>query len=90
VPPIPLKFRYAAPLLCGKAGSQTFNLSYPLLTIKHLKSLRPVMHFSSDKHDLTILKPRTPPQYTRTVGTPDYPSGIPDMHTIHDPMISVS
>jgi hypothetical protein len=24
------------------------------------------------------------------VGTPDYPSGIPDMHTIHDPMISVS
>jgi hypothetical protein len=23
------------------------------------------------------------------VGTPDYPSGIPDMHTIHDPMISV-
>jgi hypothetical protein len=25
-----------------------------------------------------------------TVGTPDYPSGIPDMHTIHDPMISVS
>jgi hypothetical protein len=24
------------------------------------------------------------------VGTPDYPSGIPDMHTIHDPMISAS
>jgi hypothetical protein len=24
------------------------------------------------------------------VGTPDYLSGIPDMHTIHDPMISVS
>jgi hypothetical protein len=24
------------------------------------------------------------------VGTPDYPSGISDMHTIHDPMISVS
>jgi hypothetical protein len=24
------------------------------------------------------------------VGTPDYPSGIPDMHTIHHPMISVS
>jgi hypothetical protein len=24
------------------------------------------------------------------VGTPDYPSGIPDMHTIHDPMISMS
>jgi hypothetical protein len=24
------------------------------------------------------------------VGAPDYPSGIPDMHTIHDPMISVS
>jgi hypothetical protein len=24
------------------------------------------------------------------VGTLDYPSGIPDMHTIHDPMISVS
>jgi hypothetical protein len=23
------------------------------------------------------------------VGTSDYPSGIPDMHTIHDPMISV-
>jgi hypothetical protein len=23
------------------------------------------------------------------VGTPDYPSGIPDMHTIHDSMISV-
>jgi hypothetical protein len=68
VPPIPLKFRYAAPLLCGKAGSQTFNLSYPLLTIKHLKSLRPVMHFSPDKQDLTILKPRTPPQYTRTNG----------------------
>jgi hypothetical protein len=26
---------------------------------------------------------------TNSVGTPDYPSGIPDMHTIHDPMISV-
>jgi hypothetical protein len=26
----------------------------------------------------------------RAVGTPDCPSGIPDMHTIHDPMISVS
>jgi hypothetical protein len=25
-----------------------------------------------------------------SVGTSDYPSGIPDMHTIHDPMISVS
>jgi hypothetical protein len=25
---------------------------------------------------------------TNSVGTPDYPSGIPDMHTIHDPMIS--
>jgi hypothetical protein len=25
-----------------------------------------------------------------SVGTPDYPPGIPDMHTIHDPMISVS
>jgi hypothetical protein len=25
-----------------------------------------------------------------SVGTPDYPSGIPDMHPIHDPMISVS
>jgi hypothetical protein len=24
------------------------------------------------------------------VGTPDYPSRIPDMHTIHDPMISAS
>jgi hypothetical protein len=24
------------------------------------------------------------------VGTSDYPSEIPDMHTIHDPMISVS
>jgi hypothetical protein len=24
------------------------------------------------------------------VGTPDYPSEIPDMHTIHDPMISAS
>jgi hypothetical protein len=24
------------------------------------------------------------------VVTPEYPSGIPDMHTIHDPMISVS
>jgi hypothetical protein len=68
VPPIPLQFRYAAPLLCGKTGSQTFNLSYPLLTIKHLKSLCPVMHFSPDKQDLTILKPRTPPQYTRTDG----------------------
>jgi hypothetical protein len=22
-------------------------------------------------------------------GTPDYPTGIPDMHIIHDPMISV-
>jgi hypothetical protein len=28
--------------------------------------------------------------YSSFVGTPDYPSGIPDMHTIHDPMISVS
>jgi hypothetical protein len=27
---------------------------------------------------------------TNSVGTTDYPSGIPDMHTIHDPMISVS
>jgi hypothetical protein len=27
---------------------------------------------------------------TNSVGTPDYPSGIRDMHTIHDPMISVS
>jgi hypothetical protein len=27
---------------------------------------------------------------TNSVGTPDYPSRIPDMHTIHDPMISVS
>jgi hypothetical protein len=27
---------------------------------------------------------------TNSVGTPDYPSEIPDMHTIHDPMISVS
>jgi hypothetical protein len=27
---------------------------------------------------------------TNSVGTPDYPSWIPDMHTIHDPMISVS
>jgi hypothetical protein len=27
---------------------------------------------------------------TNSVGTPDYLSGIPDMHTIHDPMISVS
>jgi hypothetical protein len=26
----------------------------------------------------------------RFVGTLDYPSRIPDMHTIHDPMISVS
>jgi hypothetical protein len=26
----------------------------------------------------------------RYVGSPDYPSRIPDMHTIHDPMISVS
>jgi hypothetical protein len=25
----------------------------------------------------------------RIVGTPDYPSRIPDMHTIHDPMISM-
>jgi hypothetical protein len=25
-----------------------------------------------------------------SVGTPNYPSRIPDMHTIHDPMISVS
>jgi hypothetical protein len=24
------------------------------------------------------------------VGTPDYPSGIPVMHTTHDPMISMS
>jgi hypothetical protein len=24
-----------------------------------------------------------------SVGTPDYPSRIPDMHTIHDPMIYV-
>jgi hypothetical protein len=30
------------------------------------------------------------PRGTKIVGTPDYPSGIPDMHTIHDPMISVS
>jgi hypothetical protein len=27
---------------------------------------------------------------TNSVGTPDYPSRIPDMHTIHDPMINVS
>jgi hypothetical protein len=27
---------------------------------------------------------------TQLVGIPDYPSGISDMHTIHDPMISVS
>jgi hypothetical protein len=27
---------------------------------------------------------------TNSVVTPDYPSGILDMHTIHDPMISVS
>jgi hypothetical protein len=27
---------------------------------------------------------------TNSVGTPDYPSGIPDMHTIHDPVISAS
>jgi hypothetical protein len=27
---------------------------------------------------------------TNSVGTPDYPSKIPDMHTIRDPMISVS
>jgi hypothetical protein len=27
---------------------------------------------------------------TNSVGTPDYPSEIPDMHTIHDLMISVS
>jgi hypothetical protein len=24
------------------------------------------------------------------VGSPDCPSGIPNMHTIHDPMVSVS
>jgi hypothetical protein len=34
------------------------------------------------------------PYFNKTVmvrvGTSDYPSGIPDMHTIHDPMISVS
>jgi hypothetical protein len=32
----------------------------------------------------------TTPKKPSSVGTPDYPSGIPDMHTIHDPMISVS
>jgi hypothetical protein len=32
----------------------------------------------------------TLPWYGTGVGTPDYPSGIPDMHKIHDPMISVS
>jgi hypothetical protein len=26
----------------------------------------------------------------KIVGTPVYHSGIPDMHTIHDPMINVS
>jgi hypothetical protein len=26
----------------------------------------------------------------KSMGTSDYPSGIPNMHTIHDPMISVS
>jgi hypothetical protein len=34
--------------------------------------------------------PRTPLGRAACVGTPDYLSGIPDMHTIHDPMISVS
>jgi hypothetical protein len=28
--------------------------------------------------------------FKEPVGTPVYPSGIPDMHTIHDPMISMS
>jgi hypothetical protein len=31
-----------------------------------------------------------PTEAALSVGTPDYPSGIPDMFTIHDPMISVS
>jgi hypothetical protein len=40
-----------------------------------------------------VLIPQGKAKCTRSgvaMGTPDYPSGIPDMHTIHDPMISVS
>jgi hypothetical protein len=40
--------------------------------------------------DMTMMATKTTTEGMEVVGTPDYPSGIPDMHTIHDPMISVS
>jgi hypothetical protein len=40
--------------------------------------------------DLAKLRQDEETKWAQSVGTPDYPSGISDMHTIHDPMISVS
>jgi hypothetical protein len=40
--------------------------------------------------DVSLFEQETSAMLRMFVGTLDYPSGIPDMHTIHDPMISVS
>jgi hypothetical protein len=56
----------------------TFANSFSKILASYLKPMLTKVSYSQDGSD------------TNSVGTPDYPSGIPDMHTIHDPMISVS
>jgi hypothetical protein len=55
---------------------------------------RPMVRLASPTSDDALSPIKSPRQKknlrTDLVGTPDYPSRISDMHTIHDPMISVS
>jgi hypothetical protein len=48
------------------------------------------IEIAQHKHTIQTKHNQTRQIIEKCVGTPDYPSGIPDMHTIHDPMISVS
>jgi hypothetical protein len=53
-------------------------ISFSKILLSYLMPMLTKVSYSQDGSD------------TNSLGTPDYPSGIPDMHTIHDPMISVS
>jgi hypothetical protein len=53
-------------------------ISFSKILLSYLMPMLTKVSYSQDGSD------------TNSVGTPDYPSGIPDMHTIHDSMISAS
>jgi hypothetical protein len=63
-----------------------YDLSYSF----HLSIWNSTLLSNSNFASMGDINSSNPMSFHLYVGTPDYPSGIPDMHKIHDPMISVS